>query len=84
MLPEDFGVLLQKGSTISFNMHYHKEPAVESGVWSRVEIGFFVADEAPLYKVTNDSLYNRGFEIPPNHPNYRVGSSRGSRKTHTC
>ena len=76
MLPEDFGVLLQKGSTISFNMHYHKEPAVESGVWSQVEIGFFVADEAPLYKVTNDSLYNRGFEIPPNHPNYRVGSSR--------
>ena len=37
---------------------------------------FFVADEPVKYKVINDTLYNRGFEIPPNHPNYRIGSSR--------
>ena len=76
MLPEGFGVQIQKGSTISFNMHYHKEPAVESGVWSQAEIGFFVETEPVRYKVINDSLSNRSFEIPPNHPNYRVGSSR--------
>ena len=35
MLPEGFGVQLEKGSTISFNMHYHKESGVESGVWSQ-------------------------------------------------
>ena len=76
MLPDGFGVLLEKGSTLSFNMHYHKEPATDSGVWSQAEIGFFVETEPVKYKVINDSLSNRGFEIPPNHPNYRVGSSR--------
>ena len=76
MLPEGFGVLIEKGSTISFNMHYHKEPAEGSAAWSSPEIGFFLADEPITYKVVNDSLSNRGFEIPPNHPNYRIGSSR--------
>ena len=76
MLPEGFGVLIEKGSTISFNMHYHKEAAVESGVWSQAELGFFVETEPVRYKVINDSLSNRSFEIPPNHANYRIGSSR--------
>ena len=76
MLPEGFGVLLETGSSISFNMHYHKEPAEGSAVWSDPEIAFWVADEPVQHKVINDTLYNRGFEIPPNHPNYRVGSSR--------
>jgi mono/diheme cytochrome c family protein len=76
MLPEGFGVRLEKGSTLSFNMHYHKEPAAGSGEWSSPEIGLFFSKEPPTYTVVNDSLYNRGFEIPPNHPNYRVGSSR--------
>ena len=76
MLPEGFGVLLRTGSSISFNMHYHKEPAEGSAGWSNPEIAFFVADEPVKYKVINDTLSNRGFEIPPNHPNYRIGSSR--------
>ena len=76
MLPEGFGVLLETGSSISFNMHYHKEPAEGSSVWSDPEIAFWVADEPVEHQVINDTLYNRGFEIPPNHPNYRVGSSR--------
>ena len=76
MLPEGFGMLIKKGSSVSFGMHYHKEPAEGSAVWSNAQVGFFLADEEPKYKVINDSLSNRGFEIPPNHPNYRVGSSR--------
>ena len=76
MLPEGFGLRLEKGSSISFNMHYHKEPAAGSEVWSQVEIGFYVSNEPPKYTVVNNSLGNRGFEIPPNHSNYRVGSSR--------
>ena len=76
LLPEGYGVLVEKGSSVSFNMHYHKEPAEGTAAWSQAEVGFFLADEAPKYKVINDSLYNRAFEIPPNHPNYRVGSSR--------
>ena len=76
MLPEGFGVLLETGSSISFNMHYHKEPAEGSAAWSNPQVAFWVADEPVRHKVVNDTLYNRGFEIPPNHPNYRVGSSR--------
>ena len=76
MLPEGFGVLLRKGSSISFNMHYHKEPAEGSAAWSNAQVAFFAADEPVRHQVINDSLFNRGFEIPPNHPRYRVGSSR--------
>jgi len=43
---------------------------------SQPEVGFFVEKRPVKYKVINDTLYNRGFEIPPNHKNYRIGSSR--------
>ncbi len=76
ILPDGFGVLLEKGSMLSFNMHYNKEPVAGSAVTVQSEIGFFVSKEPPRHQVKNDSLYNRGFEIPPNHPNYRIGSSR--------
>jgi len=76
MLPEGYGVLLEKDSMLSFNMHYTKEPVAGSAETVQSEIGFFVSKEPPRYQVKNDSLYNRGFEIPPNHPNYRIGSSR--------
>jgi len=76
ILPEGYGVLLEKGSMLSFNMHYNKEPVAGSAETVQSEIGFFLSKEPPRYQVKNDSLYNRGFEIPPNHPNYRVGSSR--------
>ena len=76
MLPDGFGVRLEKGSTISFGMHYHKEATEGSAVVSQAEIGFYVASEEPKYKVINNSISNRGFEIPPSHSNYRVGLSR--------
>ena len=76
MLPDGFGLLLEKGTSLIFNMHYHKEPADGSGVWSQPEVGFFVANEPVKYKVQNDFIPNAGFEIPPHHPHYRIGSSR--------
>ena len=76
MLPDGFGVRLEKGTLLSFNMHYHKQPADGSGVWSQPEVGFFVADEPVKYQVQNDFIPNAGFEIPPGHPHYRIGMSR--------
>ena len=76
MLPDGFGLRLEEGSTISYNMHYHKTPGPETGVWSQPEIGFFVETRPVKYRVINTSIGNRGFEIPPNHSNYRVGQSR--------
>ena len=76
MLPEGFGVLLEKGSAVSFNMHFNKEAVAGSNFSSQPEIGFFIERNPVKHKVINDSLYNRGFEIPPQHANYRIGSSR--------
>lgn len=76
MLPEGFGVLIKKGSAVSFNMHFNKEAVEGSNFLTQPEVGFFVEKRPVKYKVINDTLYNRGFEIPPNHKNYRIGSSR--------
>ena len=76
MLPDGFGLRLETGSTITYNMHYHKEPGAGSGVWTQPEIAFFVEERPVQFRVVNDSIGNTGFEIPPNHPNYRVGNSR--------
>ena len=76
MLPDGFGVLLKKGGAVSFNTHYNKEPGEGTSFLSQMEIGFFVEKNPVKYKVINDSLYNRGFEIPPNQKDYRIGSSR--------
>ena len=76
MLPEGFGVLLEKGSAVSFNMHFNKEAVSGSNFTSQPEIGFFIERNPVKHEVINDSLSNRGFEIPPQHANYRIGSSR--------
>ena len=76
MLPDGFGMRLEAGSTITYNMHYHKRPGPDSGVWTQPEIAFFVEERPVHYRVVNDSIGNTGFEIPPNHANYRVGTSR--------
>ena len=76
MLPEGFAVRVEKGSAVSFNLHYNKEPGAGTAFDSQPEIGFWVEKNPVKHEVINDSLYNRGFEIPPHHANYRVGSSR--------
>ena len=76
MLPDGYGVLLEKGSVIGFHMHYYKEPGPGTAVTSQAEIGLFVSREPAQYAVRTEEIFNRGFQIPPNHPRYRVGSSR--------
>ena len=76
MLPDGFGLQLEAGSTITYNMHYHKRPGEGTGVWTQPEIAFFVEERPVTYRVTNDSIGNTAFEIPPGHANYRVGTSR--------
>ena len=76
MLPDGFGVPLEAGSTITYNMHYHKEPGEGSGVWTQPEIGFFVEERPVTHRVVTDSIGNTAFEIPPDVANYRVGASR--------
>ena len=85
MLPEGFGVLLKTGSSVSFNMHYHKEPAEGSAALSSPEIGFFVADEPVKYKVINDSLYEpAGSRFRRTTRTTGSGRRASSRRTRWC
>ena len=76
MLPDGYGLLVRKGSVLNFNMHFNKEPGPGTSFTSQAEVGFFVEDRPVAHEVITDTLGNNGFEIPPNHPRYRVGMAR--------
>ena len=80
MLPDGYGFELKTGSTLEFNMHFNKEPGPGTSFETQAEVGFFVENRPVKYKVVNDSLANNGFEIPPNHPHYRIGAGRTLKK----
>ena len=76
MLPDGYGLHLEAGSTLTYNMHFHKEPGEGSGVWTQPEVAFFVEERPVTHKVTNNSIGNTGFELPPRIDDYRIGASR--------
>lgn len=75
MLPDGFGLLIPKGSTVTFGMHYNKEAGQGTSFENAPEIGFFVAATPPKHAIKYARIANEGFEIPPHHPNYHVGSA---------
>jgi hypothetical protein len=76
LLPDGYGLLIQKGSVVNFNMHFNKEPGPGTAFEVQAEVGFFTEDRPVVHSVVTDTLGNNGFEIPPNHPNYRIGMAR--------
>lgn len=74
--PEGYGLLLRKGSTVVFQMHYHKEPGPGTGAWDRSELAFVFHDQPVNHPVRIEAIAHRLFEIPPQHPNWRVGSAK--------
>ncbi|MEE2777498.1 MAG: hypothetical protein VYE73_12150 [Acidobacteriota bacterium] len=74
--PEGYGRLLRKGSTIIFNMHYHKEAGPGTAVWDRSEIAFKFSDKPVRHNVLWAGARGLDFEIPANHPEWAVGTSR--------
>lgn len=73
--PEGYGFLLRKGSRVTFDIHYHKEPGDGTGVWDQSSIGFIFADE-PVKRSLGSGLrpiMNFTFAIPPNDGNHQVG-----------
>ena len=75
MLPDGFGLLVPKGSTLSFGMHYNKEAGPGTSFQNAAELGFFVSKTPPKHAIKYARIANEGFEIPPHHPNYHVGSA---------
>ncbi|HVS14738.1 MAG TPA: hypothetical protein VMV46_12490 [Thermoanaerobaculia bacterium] len=72
--PEGYGFLLKKGSRVTFDIHYHKEPGAGTAVWDRSAIGFKVV-EGPLENLNGGlrPLMDFTFAIPPNVESYQVG-----------
>jgi hypothetical protein len=75
VLPEGYGVILVKGSTISFSMHYNKESGPGTGFWNRAEIGFYFAKGPIKHIVRSRTIGNSDFEIPANTARYRIGAA---------
>jgi len=75
--PEGYGILLPKGSTFTFAMHYHKEKGPGTGTWDRSRVAFqFYPKGAKVRPVQTNPIGNRAFEIPPHHPDWTVGMAR--------
>jgi mono/diheme cytochrome c family protein len=80
LLPPDYGMELKKGSTITMNMHYYKQPGSGTGFWNQAEIGFYFAERPIKHKVHSKSIGTTGFEIPPQKVNYRIGAAETLQK----
>jgi hypothetical protein len=72
--PPGYGFLLKKGSRVTFDIHYHKEPGAGTAVWDRSSIGFrFVP--GPLKDLAGGlrPLMKFDFAIPPGADSYQLG-----------
>ena len=76
--PEGYAKLLVAGSTIVFNMHYHKEKGPGTGKWdaSQVAFKFYPKDARVHHFVDHNAIGAHGFQLPPGHPNWKVGAAR--------
>ena len=75
LLPDGFGRVLKKGSSVLMNMHYYKQPGPGTGYMNQAEIGFYFAKGPVKYKVDSKAIGPLSFEIPPHKVNYRVGGA---------
>ena len=80
ILPDGYGLRVKPGSTLSFSMHFNKEPGPGSGFSSQPEVGFFVETRPVEHEVITDTLGNNGIKITPNVANYRIGMARTLKK----
>ncbi|MCY3931720.1 MAG: hypothetical protein OXH70_08380 [Acidobacteria bacterium] len=69
---DGFGTLVKPGTTIRWNMHYHKEPGPGTGTWDRssVALRFYPKDYEPDHVMQSKSMGKFDFEIPPGDSNY--------------
>ena len=69
---DGFGTLLEPGTTIRWQMHYHKEPGPGTGVADRssVAVRFYPEGYEPDHVMQSKSMGKFDFEIPAGDPNY--------------
>ncbi len=72
--PDGVGVLLMPGTTVHWNVHYHKEAGAGTSVWdqSSIAVKFYPKDAEITHILRTAGLANWTFKIPAGHPNYEV------------
>jgi mono/diheme cytochrome c family protein len=74
--PEGYGKLLPADSRIILQMHYHKESGPGTGRYDNSEMALKFHDRPVSHEVTTSAVSYGPFEIPPFHPNWKVGGAR--------
>ena len=74
---DGFGTLLEPGTTIRWQMHYHKEAGPGTGVWDRssVAVRFYPEDYQPDHVMQSKPMGKFDFEIPAGDSNYVARTS---------
>jgi hypothetical protein len=78
VFPEGFGLLLKKGSRVTFDVHYHKEPGPGTAVTDLSHIGFKLTSTPPKRQLGTGAA-GRGplavytIAIPPGATDYKLG-----------
>jgi len=76
VLPDGFGILLKVGSTITQQMHYHKEPGAGTGVWDNSQLAIVFQKEEVTHPITIEPVAYGNFEIPPHQKAWKVGARK--------
>lgn len=72
VFPEGYGRLFETDSTITFNMHYHKEAGPGTGMWDDSEIAFKFHDKPVQHDVSWGAVGTMAFSIPPHAEHHLV------------
>jgi mono/diheme cytochrome c family protein len=77
IFPDGMGRLLQPGTNVNWQMHYHKEPGPGTGTYdlSKAAIKFYDKDAEIDHIIRDASLGRFDFRVPAGDPNYSIQTS---------
>jgi hypothetical protein len=72
--PEGFGIPLKRGTRVTFDIHYHKEPGPGTGVVDLSHIGFMLTDRKPVREMGGARpMMFFDIDIAPGQERYQIG-----------
>lgn len=72
--PEGFALLLKKGTRVTFDIHYHKEPGAGTAVTDLSHIGFKLSEDPPERAIGGvPPLMRFDINIAPENPRHQIG-----------
>ncbi|MEM1246702.1 MAG: hypothetical protein AAGK22_10030 [Acidobacteriota bacterium] len=81
---DGYGTLLEPGTKIRWQMHYHKEPGPDTGVWDKsyAALKFYPKGYTPEHVVVNNPLVRADWVIPAGAENHQeVVTTKFERET---